>query len=843
MATTPARRRPSRLLAALAATALTTLAATPAGAASVPYTETYRPQFHFSPAQNWMNDPNGPIYYRGAYHLFFQYNPSGTTWGNMSWGHTTSPDLVHWTQQPLAIPQDDTEMIFSGGVVDDRTNSSGLGTAVNPPLVAIYTSHSRLDGRQAQSLAYSLDGGTTWAKYQGNPVLDIGSDNFRDPKVFWNDQTNSWLMAVVLADQHKVRFYSSHDLKNWTRLSDFGPAGSTGGLWECPDLFRLAVDGDPSRAKWVLAVSTNGGPQHSTAVQYFIGDFDGTRFEPDDPAGTYTPPSGTPLATFDDGSYGGWTATGTAFGSAPATGTLPGQHTVSGFTGPGLVNTFLNGDSTTGELVSPSFTVSRRYLNFQVGGGSHPFIAGAGDGSAPDGTTVADFEGPAFGPGWVATGSFAALTPRFEQLDGSLGSGVLDTYTDATGGDPATGTVASAPFTIDRPYLNFLVAGGNHPAASGGETTFNLVVDGRVVRTATGRDSGVMDWTAWDVREFAGRTATVEAIDNATGGWGHIIVDHIQLSDQAAPPKDRQTAVNLLVDGRVVRSATGTDSEALDWSAWDLGDLVGRQVQIQITDHSTGGWGHILADQFTLADAPAKSMVERAHWLDHGADFYAATSFNDMPGGRRVMLAWMNNWAYGNNVPTGTWRGADTFPRELALQTVGGRPTLVQRPVREVTRLYDGRAWLAGSRALRDTALPLSLTGRTLDLDVRLRAGTAEDFGIAVHVGNGQQTRIGYDTSTGELYIDRTRSGTTAFDANFAAVHRAELPLDAKGRLNLRVLVDTSSVEVYASDGALVLTDQIFPDPASTGVSLYATGGTGYLDALTAHRLKSAWAR
>ncbi|WP_405365972.1 GH32 C-terminal domain-containing protein [Kitasatospora sp. NBC_00039] len=839
--------RARRLLAVLAATALaalTALPSTPAAAAAGDqaagaYQEPYRPQFHFSPARNWMNDPNGPIYHHGAYHLFFQYNPAGTTWGNMSWGHATSPDLVHWTEQPLAIPQDDTAMIFSGAVVDDRANSSGLGTAADPPLVAVYTSAARTpDGRQTQSLAYSLDHGTTWTKYRGNPVLDIGSSDFRDPKVFWDDRTGSWLMAVALSDRHRIRFYASHDLKSWTELSEFGPAGATGGVWECPDLFPLVVDGDPARTKWVLTVSTNGGPQNSTAVQYFIGDFDGTRFTADDPAGTYTPPTGTLLNGFDGGGYGGWTSTGTAFGSAPATGTLPGQQPVSGFTGPGLVNTFLGGDAATGDLLSPPFTVTRRY-DFQVGGGNHPYVPGAGNGSAPPGTTLADFEGRALPPGWTATADLTGIAPTEEHLDGGLGAGVLDTFTPAAG-DAATGTVSSPEFTIDHRYLDLLIGGGKHPAGADGETTVNLVADGRVVRTATGRDSGELNWTGWDVGEFAGRRATIRIVDNATGGWGHLMVDDLQLSDQQARPTDRQTAVNLLLDGQVVRSATGGNSEALDWTAWDLGDLIGRQVQLQIADHATGGWGHVLADQFTLADAPAPTMVQRAHWLDHGADFYAATSVNDEPHGRRVVIGWMNDWAYADKIPTSPWRGADSFPRELALTTRGGRTVLVQRPVRELDELRDGRPWHGSDLPVRDTTLPLPVSGATLEIDARLRAGTAREFGLAVHTGGGHRTRIGYDTATGELYVDRTASGNTAFHESFAAVHRAKLPLDAKGGLDLRVLVDTSSVEVYAGDGTLVLTDQVFPDPADTGVALYAAGGVARAETVAVHHLRSA---
>src|SRR4029453_10420509 len=184
--------------------------------------EQYRPAFHFSPAKNWMNDPNGMVYYKGVYHLYFQHNPSGNTWGNMSWGHATSTDLVHWTEQPLAIPTDDQEDVFSGSVVVDKDNSSGFGTTDNPPLIAIYTSAykdaSPHRGLQAQSLAYSLDDGQTWTKYSANPVLNRNSANFRDPKVFWYNTPDGggyWVMTAVEALDHKVLLYKSSNLKDW----------------------------------------------------------------------------------------------------------------------------------------------------------------------------------------------------------------------------------------------------------------------------------------------------------------------------------------------------------------------------------------------------------------------------------------------------------------------------------------------------------------------------------------------------------------------------------------------------------------------------------------------------
>jgi len=244
--------------------------------------QTYRPSFHFSPASTWTNDPNGLVYYQGAYHLFFQDNPSGIVWGNMSWGHATSTDLLNWQQQPVAIPQytnadNSTTMVFSGSAVVDSFNTAGFGTAANPmPLMAVYTSNGAL---QNQSLAYSLDG-STFTRYANNPILDIQSANFRDPKVFWYSPGNRWIMVVSMPIEEKVRFYASTNLKDWQLLSDFGAIGNTNQVWECPDMFQLPVD-STNETKWVLTVS-GGGPQAGFGgMQYFVGTFDGTGFKAD----------------------------------------------------------------------------------------------------------------------------------------------------------------------------------------------------------------------------------------------------------------------------------------------------------------------------------------------------------------------------------------------------------------------------------------------------------------------------------------------------------------------------------------------------------------------------------
>ncbi len=246
--------------------------------------EIHRPQVHFTPEKNWMNDPNGMVYYKGVYHLFYQYHPFSSVWGPMHWGHATSTDLLHWKHEPVALYPDTLGMIFSGSAVVDLNNTSGFGKNGEPPLVAIYTSHNAVAekaGRndfETQSVAYSNDNGKTWIKFPGNPVVkNPGIRDFRDPKVMWHGETKRWVMTLAAMD--RIVFYSSPDLKNWSRESEFGAAvGAHGGVWECPDLFAMDHEG---KKVWILIVNLNpGGPNKGSATQYFVGDFDGNSFKP-----------------------------------------------------------------------------------------------------------------------------------------------------------------------------------------------------------------------------------------------------------------------------------------------------------------------------------------------------------------------------------------------------------------------------------------------------------------------------------------------------------------------------------------------------------------------------------
>lgn len=262
--------------------------------------EPFRPRIHFAPRRNWINDPNGLVFdaETGLYHLFFQHNPFGDIWGHMSWGHATSPDLLHWTELPLAIPEDERASIFSGSVVIDAQGTAGFGAGA---WVACYTGCLRRpEGGQAQDLAFSLDRGLTWTKHAGNPVLDLGLREFRDPKVFWHAATGRWVMAVVLPDERRVAFYASANLRDWALLSHFGPTGCTSAIWECPDLIHFPATGEAtgrSRAtptpsgggappdapggtidRWMLKVDTFDGHPAGSGAQCWVGRFDGTQF-------------------------------------------------------------------------------------------------------------------------------------------------------------------------------------------------------------------------------------------------------------------------------------------------------------------------------------------------------------------------------------------------------------------------------------------------------------------------------------------------------------------------------------------------------------------------------------
>lgn len=246
--------------------------------------EKFRPVYHHTPAYGWMNDPNGMFYKDGVYHLYFQWNPYGSVWANMHWGHSTSTDLMHWNFEGSAIVPDAWGAIFSGSCVVDHNNTAGFG---KDAVIAFYTSAkaSPWGDVQSQSMAYSLDNGKTFVKYEGNPILTSSEKDFRDPKVFWYAPGKHWVMMLAVG-QH-MEIYSSVNLKEWKKESEFGAMqGAHGGVWECPDLVEIPVEGTREK-KWVLICNLNpGGPFGGSAAQYFVGSFDGKKFVNESPTQT-----------------------------------------------------------------------------------------------------------------------------------------------------------------------------------------------------------------------------------------------------------------------------------------------------------------------------------------------------------------------------------------------------------------------------------------------------------------------------------------------------------------------------------------------------------------------------
>lgn len=847
------------------------------GPAQSSYLETYRPQLSYTAAKNWLNDPNGLVYHDGEYHLFYQYNPNGNTWGDMSWGHAVSTDLLHWNELPVALAAEKdaggklTQMFFSGSVVVDTNNTSGLGSAGKPAMVAVYTSvypqgKTLANGQvlapnaQAQSIAYSLDRGRTWTQYAANPVIAVPpapfeneGQNFRDPKVFWYAPEQKWVMVAVASERHQALLFSSKNLRDWTYMSAFGPANAVGGIWECPDLFELPVDGDASKRKWVMNININpGSVAGGSGAHYFVGQFDGKQFVADASSVIdKKPPAGTVYQDFEAASFDatGWTSTGDFAGKPPV---VP-SHGVADNQGRQLLDTYRLGkdDGAMGTLTSPGFTISSKYINLMVGGGRHPRVPDAGDGTVPAGTLLfpgAGFEGPANATyadlGWIPAGDVvgqkvaAGSDADRQAAAGKLGAGVFNSLIGA--GDVAKGSLTSPTFTISRAYINFLVGGGNHPYSSPNPTAVVLKVNGKVVRSATGADSE-LNWTNWDVREFAGQQAQIVIIDDNDGAWGHIVADVFEASDQPAKPVSYETTVNLLVNGQVVKSETGANAETLNWRNWNVDAYRGKSGQIQVVDKNTGGWGHILVDHIVFSD----SAKEEANWLDYGADFYAAVTWNGIPDGKRIGLGWMSNWDYAGNTPTTPWRSAQTFAREFTLRTIGGQVRLVQQPVDNFSTLRDKALYSVKDRAVPDGVQKLDIApapGQALDIVAKFQPGSASGFGLKVRTGaNGEETVIGYDAVAGTVYIDRSKSGDASFNSSFAARHTAPLPLRT-GTVELRIVVDTSSVMVFAGN-EVVLTDQIFPQPSSNGVALFAVGGAATLKELTIWPLKSIWAK
>ncbi|KAK9246147.1 glycosyl hydrolase [Lipomyces tetrasporus] len=697
------------------------------------YTEEYRPQFHFTPEKNWMNDPNGLVYHDGVYHMFYQYNPNGTTWGYLSWGHATSSDLVHWKHLPIALEcevdsnGDVLEMFFSGSAVVDVNNTSGFAIPIgkdkrgkdilSKPMVAVYTSYyptSRTmsngqvirEGTQAQSIAFSNDKGLTWAKYKGNPVIALPPagyvdhyQNFRDPFVFWYSPSSKWIMVASLANMHIFFIYSSDNLKTWKLESQFGPENAKFGQWECPSLFPLYVDGNHRAEKWVMLIGINpGGVITGSGTQYIIGSFNGTTFVAD-PSDTYDPTQ------------------------IPA-----------------------------GSIV---------FQNFE--------------------STSSTFKEL----GWKATGDFALFGPQVassvttQTINGNLGAGVLTTWVVD---DRATGTIMSPKFIITKDYISFLIAGGYYP--------YN--------------------------------------------------------PSTAGTDKDNQVSFSLIVDGKVVHSQTGANSENMVWRSWNVAGWLGKQAYLTITDFNPNPWGHLHVDEIIFSNTPK----DEANWNDFGPDYYAAATYNGLPTENRIAIGWMNNWAYAGNIPTSTWRSAMSVPRKLALKTISNKVRLVQQPVSSLSSLYTSTLYSRKFSSLKsgETKIPVSSPfNARMKLTMRFKRGTGSKFGVILrsNASDTQETLVGYDFLGQNVFVDRFKSGDSSFVVGepnqFPGHFIATLPSKLSEYITINILLDWSSVEVFDDLGQVAITSQIFPLDDSAQVKLFSEGGSTRSVSVSINGIVSAW--
>lgn len=782
----------------------------------------FRPQFHFSAQKNWLNDPNGLVYYDGEYHLFFQYNPEGDQWGNMSWGHAVTKDFINWEELPVAIPVSGNLMAFSGSAVVDWNNSSGFGDGNTPPMVAIYTA---TDGIQRQHIAYSLDKGRNWQNYAGNPVLNLFDDDFRDPKVIWHEPSKKWIMVVALANRHRIRFYASTNLRSWQFLQDFGPAGDVSGAWECPDFFPLVVTNQPTKTKWILQISVGPGK-----TRYFTGNFDGNHFTADKyPEETIDQlPDGQLIDDFEAESHTGWIAAGTAFGQGPTAGNLPGQLPVSGFFGTKLANSFNTGDQAKGTLTSYPFTINHKYINFKLAGGNDPQLTyiklivngqtvkretASRDGylqwkswlvesmigqeaqialidsssgswghiladqvfqsdtsmvyqSAPAGYVLADFEGDDY-EGWTASGTAfgerpaQGTWPGQQAVTGFLGNGLINTFIS---GDEPVGKLISPSFVVDSNTISLLVGGGDQPD----KCFVRLIISGNVVEKATGRNEERLRWINWDVSTFAGQEARIEIVDSASSGWGHINVDHIILTNH--PPVDHPAVIDP---------------------------------------------------------------------VDYGMDFYATQSYHDIPeaDGRRIWLAWMSNWSYASQVPTNPWRGIMSIPREVGLLETEQGFILTQKPVSNLQALREPVLLLQQLPADQINPKIDTLRLSAFELKMTLTPQDANFMGIKFRKGQNEETTLRYDVNEQKLIFDRSQSGILSDNESFSAIQEAPL-LMKDGKINLHIMVDRCSVEVFANDGQLVISNLIFPDSTSNGFEFITHENKGFVDQLELWRMK-----
>jgi fructan beta-fructosidase len=768
--------------------------------------EEYRPQYHFTPDTGWMNDPNGMVYYKGEYHLFYQYNPNATVWGPMHWGHAESKDLVNWTQEPIALAPDKNGDIFSGSVVVDWNNSSGFfnDTSDHTGLVAFFTNNGVT---QCQSIAYSTDSGKTWTEYKGNPVVPdpANTPNFRDPKVSWDNVHNEWVMT--LAAGNEVQFYTSKDLKNWIKAGDFGSEGqgTHAGVWECPDLYQMPVQGQKGKSKWILSLSIGASatvdspPAEGSGMMYFVGDFDGKTFtaDPQYKVNNYTGENGI-VKGYDlmPGDTVKVYASKTG-GTVMAQGTVVANESTVSVQLPN--NLDANGGKVWASVVKNGQEQTRQEEDYSVA----TVDPSASAGSTTQAPVGEDIINPGFETGdltgWTATGdewsnkNVVDTTTWWGGVFNQAGKYHCWGFVDPTLGglgDAGTGTLESSQFTLGgNGEINFLVGGGDDKK--------NLYV---TLETADGKE----------LTQF---------------------------------------------------NASGANSESYRRVVWDASAYIGQKLRIKVVDNSTAGWGHINVDDFHVYNTVPyqnTSDVQPINWLDYGPDFYAGVTWNDttkqsnvatskygkyVPDGRRILLGWMSNWEYAGNTPTSTWRSADSIPREEKLIYTSDGYKLTQQPVSELKDLQKTPTKVLKNTTVQSGGSNLlsSVSGNTLKITAQfnVKSTTAKEFGINVRVGNNQETTIGYDPKTSTLFLDRSKSGGFTYPDYMPLKQQVVMkPID--GKIKLQIYVDKSSVEVFGNNGLVSITDQIFSDDSSQGVELYSTGGSTSVNSLKVYNLKAA---
>ena len=632
----------------------------------------YNPTYHFYPS----GDPTGLFYYNGNY-----YN---------GWGRFSGTDFVHWkssetsrvdakVRELLADPNisqakrdslrrtmASSRLGGSGSIVVDEKNVAGFGENA---WIAYYHNETQPFRTQVIGLSYSIDQGNKWTRYEKSPILDINSREIRDPKVFWHEKSQKWIMAIGWAEAAKVKFFSSSNLIDWEFMSDFGPWGATNGVWECVDFFPLPVDGNPNNVKWVISISV----QPYTG-QYFVGDFDGKRFILDKEFAeklTYNDiPKGQVLFDFERG-IDEWKMEGDAFVESPTDISLKRQGAIMGRVGRYYLDSYHNEGKSMGKVTSPAFYLTKNYINFKIGGSYNP-----------------------------------------------------------------------------------------------GRSCINLIVDGKIVRTETGRNASSMQWSGWDVSEFRGKTGQIQVVEDISDGSAYVYVDQIMLCDEI------------------------------------------RTME-----------------------------PEKAFWFDYGQDFFAVRSWNSYaPNENRIVwTAWMGSWRYNGLEPV---RGIQSVPREVKLKTFPEGIRLIQNPIDELKTLRNKHIEDKGD-SFEGVWIPKNLkpAKNIYELIVEFENVDSEDFGVKLCVGNKEKTTIGYSVQEEQLYFDRRFSGINDFYAFHPAVFKGPMK-NRNNTVRLQIFVDNCSVEVFGNNGETCISNKIYPSETSTGIEFFSKGGTVKVKSVDMYEIK-----